>query len=1027
MKTVKQFFLIIIFLVVVSKNDIMFGQSLVINEVMASNGATIRDEDGDTPDWIELYNRGQQPIDLNGFGLSDDITAPYKWTFPAVSLPPNHFLLVFASDKDRRSWLNWETIIDKGDQWRYRLGTSEPPPNWRAREFDDSNWYLGSSGFGYGDNDDATTVPQVMSIYVRKSFFIADKNQIARAFLHVDFDDGFVAYLNGQEIARSNIGTYGDRPAYNQAAWTSREAQMYQGGAPEEYELLNPSAVFETGKNVLAIQVHNSGLESSDLSLIPFLTICSSAPITNNPRGISRFLNLVPNYLHTNFKIKSSGEIISLHDAHGQLLDQIQLGALPTDVSFGRQPDGGSNWFYFLEATPGTSNTTAGRRTLPGEPTFSHESGFYAGSLLIAISVSDPQNEIYYTLDGSVPSKRSQRYLTPISITKTSVIRACEFSSDGTPSAIVTHNYLINENIQLPVVCLTTDPFNLWDPDSGIYVLGKNYDPSPPHYGANFWQDWERPVHIEFFEPGGILGFSLNAGMKIFGGWTRDFPQKSLAIFARSRYGTSEIQYQLFSDKPIDRFESFVLRNSGNDWTSTMFRDGMMQNLLKGTDLDLVAYRPAVVFLNGQYWGILNIREKINEHYLAANRQVDPDNIDLLENDMQEIHGDATHYRLMLNFITTHDIRLSSVYDSVKKMIDVDNFMDYQIAQIYFDNRDWPGNNMKYWRPRTPQGRWKWIVFDTDFGFGLWNAAAYRDNTLEFATAPNGPDWPNPPWSTFLLRRLLENPQFKNDFINRFADHLNVTFEPKRVIQKIDSIKTLLQSEIPRHQLRWRDSARNWAQNVQNLKQFATYRPNFVKTHLISKFNLNGIARLSLQVIPPNSGIVRLNSLRLTNFPWQGDYFQKIPIQVTAIPNLGFRFVGWSDTSFGNQEQIIVTPSQDLSLIAKFEPIDITPVVQSGNPKRACQLKQNYPNPFNAATIIEFELAQGGLVTLQIFNLSGQKVATLVDQQLPAGHYRFEWQPQPSRMFSSAIYIAKFEVISSSGRYEETKKLIYLK
>ncbi|MDZ7332890.1 MAG: CotH kinase family protein [candidate division KSB1 bacterium] len=1027
MKSIQQFFLIIILIVVFSKNDTLFGQSLVINEVMASNGATIRDEDGDTPDWIELYNRGQQPIDLNGFGLSDDATAPYKWTFPAISLPPNQFLLVFASNKDRRNWLNWETIIDKGDQWRYRLGTSEPPPNWRAREFDDSNWYLGPSGFGYGDNDDATTVPQVMSVYVRKSFFIADKNQIVRALLHVDFDDGFVAYLNDREIARSNIGTYGDHPAYNQTAWTYREAQMYQGGTPEEYELLNPPAVFETGKNVLAIQVHNSGPESSDLSLIPFLTIGSSAPITGNPRGVSRFLNLKPDYLHTNFKINASGEIISLHDAHGHLIDQIELGPLPTDVSFGRQPDAGSNWFYFLQPTPKTSNTTVGYRNLPGEPAFSHASGFYTTSLLISISASDPQNEIYYTLDGSVPSKNSQRYLSPISISKTTVVRAREFSPDGSASATVTRNYLINETIRLPVVCLTTDPYNLWDPDSGIYVLGKNYDPSPPHYGANFWQDWERPVHVDFFEPGGALGFSLNAGMKIFGGWTRDFAQKSLAIFARSRYGTSEIQYQLFPDKPIDHFESFVLRNSGNDWSSTMFRDGMMQNLLNGTDLDLVAYRPAVVFLNGQYWGILNIREKINEHYLAANRHVDPDELDLLENNIQLIHGDATHYQTMLNYMTTHDIRLSTVYDSVKKMMDIANFMDYQIAQIYFDNRDWPGNNVKYWRPRTSEGRWKWIVFDTDFGFGLWNAAAYRDNTLEFATEANGPDWPNPPWSTFLLRRLLENPQFKNDFINRFADHLNATFEPKRVIQKIDSIKTILQLEIPRHQLRWRDSARNWAQNVQNLKQFATYRPNFVRTHLIGKFNLNGIARVSLQVIPPNSGIVRLNSLRLTNFPWQGDYFQKVPIQITAIPNPGFRFVGWSDTSLSNHEQIILNLSQDLSLIAKFEPIDITPVVQSENPRRVCQLKQNYPNPFNAATIIEFELAQGGLVTLEIFNLSGQKVATFVNKELSHGHYQFEWQPQSNTMLSSAIYLAKIKVISHTARYEETKKLIYLK
>ncbi len=1019
--------LFLIILLLLTENRLILGQSLVINEVMASNGATIRDEDGDTPDWIELYNSSQYAIDLNGFGLSDDSAAPFKWTFPPISLAPKQFLLVFASKKDRRNWLVWETIIDKDDLWRYRLGTSEPPSNWRSINFDDSNWYLGPSGFGYGDNDDSTIVPQVMSVYVRKSFYIPDKNAIVRALLHVDFDDGFVAYLNDREIARSNLGNYGDHPAYNQPAWTYREAQMYQGGAPEEYELLDPSSVFETGKNVLAIQVHNSGLESSDLTLIPFFTIGSTGPITANPRGISRFLTIVPNYLHTNFKISASGEVISLYDATGRLLDQIALGNMPTDVSFGRQPDGSSNWLYFLQATPGKSNTTLGYRALPGEPNFSHDSGFYSAGFFVAILPSSPQHEVYYTLDGSVPSKTSQRYNSPISITKTSVLRAREFSSDGVASVTVTRNYLINENIQLPVICLTTDPYNLWDPDSGIYVLGKNYEPNAPHYGANFWQDWERPVHVEFFEPGGAIAFRLNAGMKIFGGWTRDFAQKSLAIFARNRYGASEIQYQLFPDKPIQRFESFVLRNSGNDWLSTMFRDGMMQNLLKATDLDLVAYRPAVVFLNGQYWGILNIREKINEHYLAANRQVDPDNIDLLENNVDVIHGDATHYRSMLNFITTRDIRLSVVYDSVKKMMDVDNFMDYQIAQIYFDNRDWPGNNVKYWRTRSSSGRWKWIVFDTDFGFGLWNAAAYRDNTLEFATAPNGPDWPNPPWSTFLLRRLLENPQFKTDFINRFADHLNVTFNPQRVNGKIDSIKNLIQSEIPRHRSKWPESARNWQQNVQNLKQFATYRPSFVRTHLITKFNLKGTARISLQVSPSNSGEIRLNSILLKHFPWQGDYFKEVPIQITAIPSPGFRFAGWSNPTLGTHEQISVALSQDLSLIAQFEPIEVTAVDPTFVPGRLCQLKQNYPNPFNSTTVLSFELSQNGWVKLEIFNLSGQKIATLVDCELNTGRHFYDWRPESAQMLSSAVYVAKIEVISKTGRFIETKKLVYLK
>ncbi|HEX9970460.1 MAG TPA: CotH kinase family protein, partial [bacterium] len=368
---------------------------------------------------------------------------------------------------------------------------------------------------------------------------------------------------------------------------------------------------------------------------------------------------------------------------------------------------------------------------------------------------------------------------SPIPIIITTVVRAREILSNSLPGKISTHTYFINEKITLPVVSLTTNPPNLWDPDSGIYVLGKNYDPNPPNLSANFWQDWERPVHVEFFEPDGNLCFSLDAGIKIFGGWSQAYPQKSVAIYARSRYGASDIDYQIFPDKPITKFEAIVLRNSGSDCLKTKLRDPMMQSLISESDLDIQAYRPAVVFLNGDYWGIHNIREKVNEYYLEANRGIDPDNIDLLEGNGSVIEGDRTHYQAMLDYIASHNMQLRETLDSIRTMMDVENFLDYEIAQIYYDNTDWPGSNIKFWRPRTADGRWKWIVFDTDFGFGLHNSEAYKNNTIALATEPNGPNWSNPPWSTFLLRKLLENPVFKNDFINRFADHMNVTLSAR--------------------------------------------------------------------------------------------------------------------------------------------------------------------------------------------------------------------------------------------------------
>ncbi|MAZ64842.1 MAG: hypothetical protein CMG51_00730, partial [Candidatus Marinimicrobia bacterium] len=241
---------------------------------MSSNGSTVYDEDGDTPDWIELYNSGTAGIDLGGYGITDNPTEPYKWIFPAIEIQPQNHLLIYASGKDRQEWVaHWETIIDWGDNWNYFLGDSPPPNNWNQQNFNDASWASGPSGFGYGDNDDATEISPVISLYVRRDFTISAIESVLKILLHVDYDDAFVAYINGSEIARANIGSPGVPPPYNQGADSWLEAEIYQGGEPNEYLIDPVESLLENGTNVLAIQVHNFNLESSDLTLIPFLTL----------------------------------------------------------------------------------------------------------------------------------------------------------------------------------------------------------------------------------------------------------------------------------------------------------------------------------------------------------------------------------------------------------------------------------------------------------------------------------------------------------------------------------------------------------------------------------------------------------------------------------------------------------------------------------------------------------------------------------------------------------------------------------
>jgi hypothetical protein len=923
------------------------AQNAVINELMPANFQTIADEDSEYSDWLEIYNPAAVPVDLSGYGLSDDPDSINKWIFTQVTIPANQFLVIYASGKDRRLWVNhWETVIDQGDSCYYRINDSATPVNWYQPGYDDSGWLRGPSGFGYGDDDDATIVPAVMSVSIRRKFDIPDLNNIVTAMLHVDYDDGFVAYLNGTEIARRNLGTAGIVPAYDLPTDTWIEASMYQGGQPEIFDSPDIAGLLQTGENVLALEVHNSSITSSDLTLIPFFTLgMKSAPA--DPRGISELLQFSMPRLHANFKLSAAGEYVFLSDTGGIIVDSVFTGSIPQDISLGRQPDGSNDWFLFPIATPGQPNVTPGYTEITNEPVLSLPAGFYPAAQSLTLSSSSPAAVIRYTIDGSVPDSNSARYTTAMAITVNTVIRARAFENGKLPSKILTSSYFINENITLPVVSLSTNPENFWDEDSGIYVLGKYAEPDNPYFGANFWQPWEKPVHVEFFEADGQCGFSIDAGVQITGAWSRANPQKSLAIFARKKYGADGITYQLFPDKPITEFQAFVLRNSGNDWNYAFLRDALITTLISGRGIDVQAYRPVVVFLNGEYWGIHDLRERVNEHFLAANHDVDPDNVEVLQNNSEVVHGDAEHYQNMILFLETNDINDSLNYVSLQQMMDVDDFLNYEITQIYCDNTDWPGNNIKYWREKSSSGKWRWIMYDTDFGFGIYDRNPFK-NTLEFATTANGSDWPNPPWSTFLLRKLLENENFKTEFINRTADLLNAELSIDSITRCVDSLKAPLLPEMTRHTDRWGLSYSNWESNVDYLYTFTQARLAPLRQHVINKFTLAGLVQIQLNASA--GGKIKINSLTIDGFPrqayWQGTYFKGIPIRITAEPQPGYAFAGWQGAQISENPELVYTPQSNTSFHAFF--------VEDGMPVVMNEINYNSSTDFDVEDWIEF-------------------------------------------------------------------------
>lgn len=523
---------------------------------------------------------------------------------------------------------------------------------------------------------------------------------------------------------------------------------------------------------------------------------------------------------------------------------------------------------------------------------------------------------IYYTMDGSSPGSGSTRYRKPIEVSSVAVIRAVAYVN-GKRSPVITQSYFCDRSYSLPVVSIATNPENLWDFSSGIYVEGCCADTIEPHMGANYWRDWEKPANIEMYETDGSLCFNQKVGINIFGGFSRMLPQKSLAVFARSKYGENRIDYPIFPERDIKKYKSFIIRNSGGDFRRTHFRDAFMTQLAKPTGIAIQAYRPAVVFINGQYWGIQNLREKISEHYLKANYGVDKNNVDILRHNGVARHGTSRNYKKLLAFLRTRDMSDDETVKELSTFMDIEDFIRYNIAETYSDNRD-AGGNIRYWRERTDSAKWRWVFYDLDLGLGNNKPKGYKHNTVRKFTNANAEAWPDPAWSTFIIRSLLMNKELETLYINMFADHLNTVYKEETALELIDEMQGVLKEEMQYHVERWGTSYGNWEHHVDIVREFVRERPAYLRQFIMEKFDLDGTVNISVKYPGKEYGKMKFSTLKI-NEDFEGIYFKGVPIKVSVNPKHDYNFVGWKGRNEVTEE-ITVVPSEDLVLEPLFEP-----------------------------------------------------------------------------------------------------------
>ncbi len=567
---------------------------------------------------------------------------------------------------------------------------------------------------------------------------------------------------------------------------------------------------------------------------------------------------------HSNFKLSSKGETLYLSDGTN-IIDRVEFGIINEDYTYGRLEESSEIHTNLAMPTPGESNRNSG--TIIAD----NESGYYASGFVLNLIAAAGQ-KIYYTTNGDDPTTESLEYKSEIEIKdeyedyeylnipttgpdstncrvkwyvpkeeipRCKVISYCTIDNDGKRSKVYRNSFFFHSNHNLPVVSIITDNYNLFSQDSGLFVPGVNWDVDVPCWTGNYFQKgWEKPATISYFENGKTT-FHEDTGIQLHGETTRTAPQKSLRFYARKKYGINKFKNIFFDDAPVEEFNSLVIRSTMSCMNRTLIKDALTLSCIQNLDHEKTYVKPIVVYINGNYWGISELRTRLDENYLAEKYDLNKDSINIVSVDNRDAprNGNYDEFSEIYHFVKDNDISIEENYEFVKNHLDIDNFIDYYIAEMYFANFDWPGSNYLIWNGKGTQKKYKNLFFDIDAG---WQTSDM--NMFEHTNQLESEKWPNPRSKNIFQQNLFSNDEFRNKFINRAIVLMENDFNYDRVKSKIDSFITTYGSEIDNNIQRFGfpESKEVWLDNIEKyLTDFASERECHFRKQMKEFFDLS--------------------------------------------------------------------------------------------------------------------------------------------------------------------------------------------
>ena len=746
-----------------------------LSEVCASNSMVA--DNGETPDWVEIENTGSETVDLSGWHLSDNDSKPLKWSLPKG--------FTLAAGERKTVYLHESTV-----------------------------------GFKLSSEGEAVVLSDKKG---RTMDYVSFASQPQDTSLALEDSNWTQTYC----VTPGEANRILSKAAYEEEIFSANQTGVYIS------EVLTASANFtNTGNRFDFIELHNTTSERISLNGW-YLSDSGSDPqkwaFPKNafipPKGYAivyadgrEIKTSITNVYSALFKLSQDNEVVLLSKGN-EIVDHLSLRDQYGGISCGRIAGGTGETVFFEKPTPKEANPGIGYHVQTGSPILSHQGGLLTE--MVTVEITAPAGAtIHYTLNGDTPTVKSNIYSGPISISETTVLRAAACKDGELISPVVSASYLFGISSPVPVVSLITDDKHLNHPSMGLFER------------SDITYEWEYPVHVQYFEDGELKINQLSS-FRITGGSSRRRAQKALAVYARGSLSEDRFYYSPFENRDYTDVKSFTLRAAGTESWGTRFKDAFLTSLAAGTNVLYQDTRVVNVYINGNYWGHYNLREKINKYSIAQWEGITDedvmDNITILKNKGDVLQGSAVEMTRLITFCRTKDLNDKDNLQYVLDRIDVMSWFDHTIFEIITGNED--PENVRYYQ--VPGGKWKVCLFDLDYA--LKNTDPYPINRFI-----NDPDAE----VTYLYHEpvsaLLKVPAMRALFLERFGEILYEKFQPDALDAQIDEWVKVIGPLIPAQNERWHSGdMQEWNESVAMMRKLCRERPAKVVEHITNTLSLS--------------------------------------------------------------------------------------------------------------------------------------------------------------------------------------------